>query len=79
MKWVQVERTVWVTSFSRVNYYPNVFEIYRSVDSGYSEFVNEDIVSVESSAYLQPFIANLKPGGLPIGSFYFEDVPVIRC
>uniref|UniRef100_A0A9J2PP94 Galectin n=1 Tax=Ascaris lumbricoides TaxID=6252 RepID=A0A9J2PP94_ASCLU len=62
-----VERTVWVTSFSRVNYYPNVFEIYRSVDSGYSEFVNEDIVSMESSAYLQPFIANLKPGGLPIG------------
>uniref|UniRef100_A0A915A3C4 Galectin n=1 Tax=Parascaris univalens TaxID=6257 RepID=A0A915A3C4_PARUN len=64
-----VERTVWVTSFSRVNYYPNVFEIYRAVDSGYSEFVKEDIVSVESSAYLQPFIVKLRPGGLPIGGF----------
>uniref|UniRef100_A0A915A1D0 Galectin n=2 Tax=Parascaris univalens TaxID=6257 RepID=A0A915A1D0_PARUN len=66
-----VERTVWVTSFSRVNYYPNVFEIYRAVDSGYSEFVKEDIVSVESSAYLQPFIVKLRPGGLPIGWFLF--------
>ncbi|KHN83054.1 hypothetical protein Tcan_12743 [Toxocara canis] len=45
----------------------NVFELYRSQEPGKSDFVKEDIVSLEGTAYLHPLIANLQPGGLPIG------------
>uniref|UniRef100_A0A914ZSS6 Galectin n=1 Tax=Parascaris univalens TaxID=6257 RepID=A0A914ZSS6_PARUN len=45
----------------------NLFEFYRSDDPGYSKYVLDDVVSLESSAYLQPFIATLKSGGLPSG------------
>ncbi|VDM49559.1 unnamed protein product [Toxocara canis] len=44
----------------------NVFELYRSQEPGKSDFVKEDIVSLEGTAYLHPLIANLQPGGLPI-------------
>uniref|UniRef100_A0A9J2PQA0 Protein kinase domain-containing protein n=1 Tax=Ascaris lumbricoides TaxID=6252 RepID=A0A9J2PQA0_ASCLU len=45
----------------------NVFEFYRSDEPGYSKYAEDDVVSLESSAYLQPFIAILKSGGLPSG------------
>lgn len=73
--WIQIALGEESTPYTRINYTANVFEIYRSGDVEYSEFGAEDTISLESSAYLQPFMVNLNHGGLPVGLFSFKSGP----